>query len=251
MFSTAALALALAMALASGAGAQETAPTPSPSPPPASTPKASAPDAAPAKAAASYPYEELSAAEASAVLHAIEGRLSVGETVDGEDRKAISTLLVRHPSPRVRAQATSVLPWLGPDVVGKAVLRAMADKDPTVRLQALLGMNVISRRFQERHAPIQKAAVSAATELLDDDSDDVACAAATLLQSLAPAKALEETRKREESVSDVRHGCFRVVAQVPPRAIRVPSPTPPLAPNVAAPGEEKPDGGLQSADDDE
>lgn len=127
----------------------------------------------------------------------------------------------------------------------------MADKDPTVRLQALLGMNVISRRFQERHAPIQKAAVSAATELLDDDSDDVACAAATLLQSLAPAKALEETRKREESVSDVRHGCFRVVAQVPPRAIRVPSPTPPLAPNVAAPGEEEPDGGLQSADDDE
>lgn len=251
-------ALAFAIAgVASPAGAQSSPPKEKAAPKPASstatTPEGgaspAAPDAAPAKASASYPYEELSAAEASAVLHAIEGRLSVGETVDAEDRKAISTLLVRHPSPRVRAQATSVLPWLGPDVVGKALLRAMVDKDPTVRLQALLGMNVISRRFLDRHAPIRKAAVSAATELLDDESDDVACAATTLLQSLAPAKALEETRKREKDVSDVRHGCFRVVAQVPPRAIRVPSPTPPLAPNVAGTGEDQPESGLDSGSD--
>src|SRR5690606_24987940 len=73
-------------------------------------------------------------------LRQLEARLSVGQTLTDEERRLLGLVAVRGETPRARALAAAILPWLPPEEAVPSLLSAADDEDARVRDQALLGL---------------------------------------------------------------------------------------------------------------
>ena len=185
-------------------------------------PVSSSPDTGPAPAAprAPSPTAPVDAVEAESIaaLQRIEGALSVGTELKDADRARL-LLLIDSPSPRTRALAAAVLPWLDPTVAIDPLVRACRDPDPLVRATGGQSLVALVRRMSDAH---KDAAVAAALGLMDDADDEVACAGAELLGSLHPPGTADAFEARAAAADDVRYGCWVRFGGLPLRPVTLP-----------------------------
>lgn len=172
-----------------------------------------------------------------ATLQRLEAHLSVGHELDAAE---IETLIAttRSPSPRARALAAAVLPWLEP-TTAVGPLRALAgDGDPRVRATAGQSLVAVARRLGDGERDV---VVATALTLLDDQSDEVACAGAELFAALRPAAMGDAFDARAAAASDLRYACFVRFGGLPVRAVKLPPPPKaPLDEVIATPGAPSP-----------
>lgn len=171
-------------------------------------------------------------------LRQLEARLSVGQTLSADEQRLLRQVAVRGETPRARALAAAILPWLPPEDAASALLAAADDADPRVRDQALQGLVAISRRLEGDSV---RRVEQVATERLMDPSAEVACAAARVLAGVAPDRAAAEIRRLSPEVEDVRYACWRRLVPMPEREVTVaPPPEPPSAKDTDDDREEPP-----------
>lgn len=171
-------------------------------------------------------------------LRQLEARLSVGQTLSADEQRLLRQVAVRGETPRARALAAAILPWLPPEDAASALLAAANDADPRVRDQALQGLVAISRRLEGESV---RNVEQVATERLTDPSAEVACAAARVLAGVAPDRAAAEIRRLAPEVEDVRYACWRRIVPMPEREVTVaPPPEPPSLKNGDDDREEPP-----------
>ncbi len=169
-----------------------------------------------------------------ALLQALEGRLSVGDTLGPKDVDVLLRLLSSSPAPRARALAAAVLPWLEPPVAAPPLFAASRDADARVRATAGQSLVALARRLPD---DVKKSAATVGLSLLDDPSDEVGCAGAELLAALTPSDLSRANGSnistvrdafdvRAKTASDVRYACFVRHGGLPARAVNMP-PLPP------------------------
>jgi hypothetical protein len=170
----------------------------------------------------------MSEAEALKALRSFEERLSVGKPLAISEVALLKALAVEGPSPRARALAAAILPWLKADTVLEALLKASRDEDSAVRQQAVEGLNAAARRLEVEG---RGQVIARGIELLDDTSAVTACAAGNLVARLAPEQAADEMSRRKVSAPSGVWACWRRVVPLPGReeAIPPPPPEPPRA----------------------
>lgn len=165
-------------------------------------------------------------------LGALEAELSVGRTLRPVDVERLIAA-TKHPAPEVRATAAAVLPWLEPGVAVPPLLAAVGDADPRVRATAAQSLVPLARRLDDDE---RVRVADAATLLLDDANDEVACAAAELVSLAAPDRSPAAFVARTDGVSDVRYACWSRFGGLPARAVTLPAlndaPDAPPAPPV-------------------
>jgi len=154
----------------------------------------------------------------TAILQRIEGQLSVGVDLDDSDRASLLRL-IDSPSPRARALAAAVLPWLDPAVAAPPLVRACRDADPRVRATAGQSLVALARRLGDAE---RETAVAAALGLMDDPVDEVACAGAEVLGALRPPGITDAFEARAATANDVRYGCFVRFGGLPVRSVKLP-----------------------------
>lgn len=157
-------------------------------------------------------------------LRQLEARLSVGQALTDDERKLLGQVATRGETPRARALAAAILPWLSPEEAGPPLLAAAGDEDARVRDQALQGLLAISRRLDEAAAT---RATDVAVTRLSDPSAEVACSAARVIAGLSPEKASSELRRLAPDADDVRYDCWRRLVPMPERDVDVPPPPEP------------------------
>jgi hypothetical protein len=206
-------------------GAEDPATTAPPPPAP--------PSSAPAEP---VPFAGLAEPEILAQVRALEVRLSLGQELTPAETKSVVEGARRSPHVAVRALCAAVLAWLAPDVVADALVDATADAEPRVRAVAAQSLLSLGRRFSDEQ---RRQVVTTGLVLLDDPADEVACAAAELVNALSPSAATDAIRVRADAAGDVRYGCYSRIAGLPTRAVKVP-PLPSLDENEGG-DEEKPE----------
>lgn len=154
-----------------------------------------------------------------ALLHALEGRLAVGTTLSTGDVDVLLRLASLSPSPRARALAAAVLPWLDPSVAAVPLFAASHDPDARVRASAGQSLVALARRLNE---DLQRSALAVGMSLLEDASDEAACAGAELLSALNPPNLGDTFAVRAQAASEVRYACFVRSAGLAPRAVTMP-----------------------------
>lgn len=171
-------------------------------------------------------------------LHALEAHLSVGHELSDAEVNTLLTI-TKSTSPRARAVAAAVLPWLEPAVVLGTLQELARDRDARVRATAGQSLTAVVRRLKTEDRAV---VVAAALGLLDDSEDEVACAGAELLAALKPPGMTDAFEARAEAANDLRHACFvrfgglavRPVT-LPPRPAAPVDPTAPPATTGLAP----------------
>jgi hypothetical protein len=152
-------------------------------------------------------------------LQRLEGILSLGRELSASERDELLAL-ARSPSPRARAVAAAVLPWLPPELAATPLGTLTRDTDARVRVTAAQSLTSIARRVSEQdRSPMLEAGI----RLLDDDVDEVACAGAELLSVLQPPALVDAFEARVEAASNLRHACFVRFGGVATRPVKVPA----------------------------
>jgi hypothetical protein len=174
------------------------------------------------------------AAEVAALaeLRQIEGRLSVGHELTAGERALLVSEVKNGITPRVRALAAAILPWLPPAESAEPLFIAMGDEDPRVREQAAQGLVALSRRMSDE---VRGRAAAAATTALDDPAAEVSCAAARLLAAADPDAVRTEVAKRAAKTEAVRYACWSRVVRLPERRVEAPAPARPKPPEPERP----------------
>jgi hypothetical protein len=172
-----------------------------------------------------------------AALQALEGRLSVGDSLNEKDVQVLLQLLASSPAPRARALAAAVLPWLDPPVAAPPLFAASRDADARVRATAGQSLVALARRLPDA---LKKSGVNVGISLLDDPSDEAACAGAELLAALNPPSLRDAFEVRAKAASDVRYACFVRHGGLPVRTVAMPV-LPPDPDAVKAPTTTTPD----------
>lgn len=166
-------------------------------------------------------------------LRSWEIRLSVGQQLTETELAELDALARSAPDAPVRASAHAVLAWLMPHVAVPPLVAGTEDQNERVRFSALQGLLAVGRRAADAE---RTRALQAALTALDDAHDDVACVAAEVLGSLAPAEAQAAIRARADGLGAVRYGCFSRIAGLPTRPVELPARlTAPPAPPAATP----------------
>lgn len=165
-----------------------------------------------------------------AILQALEGRLSVGDSLNEKDVDVLLKLLAGSPAPRARALAAAVLPWLDPPIAAPPLFAASRDPDSRVRSTAGQSLVALARRLPD---DLKKSGVNVGISLLDDPSDEAACAGAELLAALNPPALHDAFDVRAKAASDVRYACFVRHAGLPLRPVSMP--VLPVDPDAKAP----------------
>jgi hypothetical protein len=152
-------------------------------------------------------------------LQRLEGIVSLGRELSASERDELLAL-ARSPSPRARAVAAAVLPWLPPELAASPLGTLARDTDARVRVTAAQSLTSIARRVSE---PDRSAMLEVGMRLLDDDVDEVACAGAELLSVLQPPALVDAFEARVDAASDLRHACFVRFGGVAARPVKVPA----------------------------
>ncbi len=157
-------------------------------------------------------------------LRQLEARLSVGQALSDDERRLLGQVAVRGETPRARALAAAILPWLTPAESAPALLAASDDEDARVRDQALQGLVALTRRLDEALA---RRALEVGVTRLSDPSAEVACTAARVVTGLSPERAGDEVRRLAPDADDIRYACWRSYVSLPARDVEVPPPPEP------------------------
>lgn len=160
-----------------------------------------------------------SEADQLAQLREMEARLSLGESLGPSELERLEgrARSSRHVS--VRALAVSVLAWLEPARAVDPLLSSLQDENPRVRAASAQSLLALARRMSEDQ---RRRVLPNALALLDDSSDEVACAGAELVGGTSPESVTDALRRRTADVNDLRASCFARVAGLPPRPIAMP-----------------------------
>jgi hypothetical protein len=173
-------------------------------------------------------------------LRMIERKVSLGKQVDDEEIKNLLYLARDDKDATVRAMAITVMTWFAPAQFFETALMSIDDADARVRNQSLLALGIWSRHL----TPLQKKQIAAAcVARLDDASDEVACSAARVMMTLDPPAGASEIAGRIETAGDARFGCWRALANLPYRDIRVAEPRVPEKAQDVSEEEAQEDGG--------
>jgi hypothetical protein len=152
------------------------------------------------------------APDALNALRAFEEKLARGQALEVGEAAEAQRWAQDHPAPRVRAQALALLAWLPREQAEAPLIRGTDDPDPMVRVQGLVGLDVLSRRLAHGQ---RGAILAAAHRHLDDPSSQVACAAATVVANLAPRRANRELGAALKDADPTRAACFSRVTGLP------------------------------------
>jgi hypothetical protein len=175
----------------------------------ASTPPTTPPTAAPVQDAETRDLQ---------TLQRLEAHLSVGHELDAAEVEAL-VAITRSPSPRARALAAAVLPWLAPGVAVGPLRTLAGDPDPRVRATAGQSLVAVSRRLADEDRAV---VVATALALLDDENDEVGCAGAELLAALRPPAMGDAFEARAAAASDLRFACYVRFGGLPARPVKLP-----------------------------
>jgi hypothetical protein len=149
-------------------------------------------------------------------LRDLEAGLSRGDPLRPAEKAEVLRWAADHPSDSVRAQALALFSWLAVDEAQPPLLNATGDPAYRVRVQAVVGLDVLSRRLGHGE---RGQILAAAHRLLDDPATSVACAAARVVAHLAPRRAKREFSAKPIATDPVRAACFaRAVGLDPPVA---------------------------------
>ena len=165
------------------------------------------------------PFASVDDDEALAALRALEARVSGGEVLGAADRATLLGAARKNARAPIRSTAVAVLAWLPADVAGPPLVAALDDTDPRVRTFAAQGLQALARRLSD---DVRAPAIERSRARLDDDDDEVACAAGELLAILAPVLANEAIRDRADVADPVRYACWGRAAGLPLKRVVVP-----------------------------
>jgi uncharacterized membrane protein len=178
-------------------------------------------------AVASPPVDAEREARDLATLRDLEARAAVGTELGDAEIAALVRFVDEAPSPRARALAAAVLPWLDPTVAFAPLARAARDTDARVRAAAGQSLVALARRLSSEQGP---DALNVALVLLDDPQDEVACVGAELFALLDAPGSRAAFESRADNANDVRVACYVRFGGLPLRTVYMP----PLPPEPAA-----------------